>query len=101
MEPGRSVATAARTAPRRTPGRGQTGPVPGRHRFLPRSGCQTWPKSGPSPVDRARPGSKHHVLTEGAGIPLAASLTGGNPNDVTELLPLIDKVAPVRGRPRP
>jgi hypothetical protein len=38
------------------------------------------------------------VLTEGAGIPLAVSLTGGNRNDVTELLPLIDKIPPVRGR---
>ncbi|MDG5807610.1 IS5 family transposase [Streptomyces ossamyceticus] len=60
-------------------------------------------KSGPSPVDRARPGSKHHVLTDGQGIPLAVSLTGGNRNDVTQLLPLIDKVpsvAGVVGRPR-
>ena len=38
------------------------------------------------------------MLTEGAGIPLAVSLTGGNRNDVTELLPLIDKIPPVRGR---
>ncbi|MEU1576299.1 IS5 family transposase [Streptomyces collinus] len=61
------------------------------------------PKSGPSPVDRARPGSKHHVLTDGQGIPLAVSLTGGNRNDVTQLLPLLDKVpavAGVVGRPR-
>nr|WP_256122656.1 IS5 family transposase [Streptomyces sp. LUP47B] len=61
------------------------------------------PKSGPSPVDRARPGSKHHVLTDGQGIPLAVSLTGGNRNDVTQLLPLLDKVPPVAGavgRPR-
>ncbi|MEU2502993.1 IS5 family transposase [Streptomyces pseudogriseolus] len=50
------------------------------------------PKSGPSPVDRARPGSKHHVLTDGQGIPLAVSLTGGNRNDVTQLLPLLDKI---------
>ncbi|WP_434100799.1 IS5 family transposase [Streptomyces pharetrae] len=59
------------------------------------------PKGGPSPVDRARPGSKHHV--DGQGIPLAVSLTGGNRNDVTELLPLLDKipaVAGVVGRPR-
>jgi transposase len=59
------------------------------------------PKSGPSPVDRARPGSKHHALTEGAGIPLAVSLTGGNRNDVTELLPLVDQIPPVRGPARP
>ncbi|MGK3945299.1 IS5 family transposase [Streptomyces caeruleatus] len=61
------------------------------------------PKSGPSPVDRARPGSKHHVVTDAQGIPLAVSLTGGNRNDVTQLLPLIDKipaVAGVVGRPR-
>ncbi|MFF8391831.1 IS5 family transposase, partial [Cellulosimicrobium funkei] len=61
------------------------------------------PKGGPSPVDRARPGSKHHVLTDGQGIPLAVSLTGGNRNDVTQLLPLLDKVpavAGVVGRPR-
>ncbi|WP_405537216.1 IS5 family transposase [Streptomyces sp. NBC_00075] len=61
------------------------------------------PKGGPSPVDRARPGSKHHVLTDGQGIPLSVSLTGGNRNDVTQLLPLLDKVpavAGVVGRPR-
>lgn len=61
------------------------------------------PKSGPSPVDRARPGSKHHIITDGQGIPLAVSLTGGNRNDVTQLLPLSDKipaVAGVIGRPR-
>lgn len=29
------------------------------------------PKSGPSPVDRAWPGSKHHILVDGQGIPLA------------------------------
>ncbi|MGW4203246.1 IS5 family transposase [Streptomyces sp. NPDC004726] len=56
------------------------------------------PKTGPSPVDRARTGSKHHLITEAHGIPLAASLTGGNRNDVTQLMPLIEAVPPVRGR---
>jgi transposase len=54
--------------------------------------------TGPSPVDRARAGSKHHLLTDSSGIPLAISLTGGNRNDVTQLLPLIDGVGPVRGK---
>jgi IS5 family transposase len=54
--------------------------------------------TGPSPVDRARSGSKHHLLTDSHGIPLAISLTGGNRNDVTQLLPLIDGVAPVAGK---
>ncbi|CAM5661749.1 hypothetical protein STENM327S_03072 [Streptomyces tendae] len=54
--------------------------------------------SGPSPVDRARPGSKHHLIVDGQGIPLAVSLTGGNRNDVTQLEPLLDKIpdAPAR-----
>ncbi|WP_220289438.1 IS5 family transposase [Streptomyces sp. MBT84] len=56
------------------------------------------PKTGPSPVDRARTGSKHHVITEGHGIPLAVSLTGGNRNDVTQLVPLLQAVPPIRGR---
>jgi transposase len=38
------------------------------------------------------------VITEGHGIPLAVSLTGGNRNDVTQLMPLIEAVPPVRGR---
>jgi transposase len=36
------------------------------------------PKTGPNPVDRARTGSKHYVLTDGHGTPLAVSLTGGS-----------------------
>jgi len=61
------------------------------------------PKTGPSPVDRARPGAKHHVVAEAHGIPLAVSLTGGNRNDVTQLMPLIQAIPPARGhrgRPR-
>jgi transposase len=92
------VATFTRAAASRTPERGQAGLVESGDRLVSRPSGQTRPKSGPSPVDRARPGSKHHVLTEGAGIPLCASLTGGNRNDITQLLPLIDKIPPVRGR---
>nr|WP_229928889.1 IS5 family transposase [Kitasatospora xanthocidica] len=77
--------------------------VQGGDRLQPCPGRPTGPKSGPSPVDRARPGSKHHVLVEGRGIPLAVSLTGGNHNDVTQLPPLLAKVPAVSGlvgRPR-
>jgi len=38
------------------------------------------------------------VITDGAGIPLAVRLTGGNRHDVTQLLPLIEAIPPVRGR---
>jgi transposase len=43
-------------------------------------------------------GSKHHVITEAQGIPLAAILTGANAHDVTQLLPLVDTIPAVRGR---
>jgi transposase len=55
-------------------------------------------RTGPSPVDRARPGSKHHLLVDAAGIPLAVTLTGGNRHDVTRLIPLLDAVPRVGGR---
>jgi hypothetical protein len=38
------------------------------------------------------------VITDGRGIPLAATLTGGNRHDVTQLIPLIEAIPPVRGR---
>ncbi|MER5741613.1 IS5 family transposase [Streptomyces sp. NPDC002262] len=56
------------------------------------------PKTGRSPVDRGRAGSKHHLITDATGIPLAVTLTGGNRNDVTQLIPLLEAVPPVRGK---
>src|SRR5580704_4617978 len=58
---------------------------------------------GPSPVDQRRPGSKHHVICEEQGVPLAMTLTAGNRNDITELLTLVDRVPPTGryGRFRP
>jgi transposase len=56
------------------------------------------PATGPSPLDRGKTGSKHHVIVEAHGIPLATILTGGNRNDVTQLLPLIEAVPPIRGK---
>jgi transposase len=55
-------------------------------------------KTGRSPVDRGRTGSKHHVITDAGGIPVAVALTGGHRNDVTQLVPLIEAIAPIRGR---
>ena len=36
---------------------------------------------------------------DAGGVPLAATLAGANRNDVTELLPAVDAVPPVRGKP--
>ncbi|MEU5060188.1 MULTISPECIES: IS5 family transposase [unclassified Streptomyces] len=68
-------------------------------RACPQRGTHT----GPSPVDRARPGSKHHLIVDRQGTPLAVSLTSGNRPDVTQLVPLLDAVPRIRGlrgRPR-
>ena len=40
----------------------------------------------------------HHLITDANGLPLDVILTGGNRNDVTQLLPVIDAIPPVRGR---
>jgi transposase len=55
-------------------------------------------KTGPNPTDRGKKGSKHPVLTDAKGTPLAASLTGANRNDITEMIALVDAVPLVAGR---
>ena len=40
------------------------------------------------------------MITEGHGIPLAVSLTGGNRNDVTQLMPLVQAIPAGAGPPR-
>ena len=67
-------------------------------RLQPRASEKGGSETGPSPVDRGRNGSKHHLLVDATGIPLAWTLTGGNRNDVTQLIPLVDAVPAVRGR---
>jgi transposase len=59
--------------------------------------------TGPSPVDRSKPGSKHHAITDASGVPLASSVTAADRNDVSELAPLFGKLPAVPGtvgRPR-
>ena len=60
-------------------------------------------KTGPNPTDRAKLGSKRHLICDGRGVPLAIQLTGANRNDSQPALALVDAVPPlqgVRGRPR-
>jgi transposase len=54
--------------------------------------------TGPSPVDRAKPGSKHHVITDADGIPLASSVTAANVNDIDQLAPLFNAIPEVAGK---
>jgi transposase len=55
-------------------------------------------KTGPSPVDRRKAGSKHHLITDTNGVPLACLLTAANRHDVTQLLPLVEAIPPLRGK---
>jgi transposase len=55
-------------------------------------------KSGPNPTDRAKPGTKHHVLTDAHGVPLAVTATGSNVPDVNEALHVVDEVPAVAGK---
>ncbi|MEU5713910.1 MULTISPECIES: transposase [Streptomyces] len=51
----------------------------------------------------ARRGSKHHLITDRHETPLAVSVSSGNRHDVTQLMPLLDAIARIRGlvgRPR-
>jgi len=38
-------------------------------------------------------------VVDANGIPLAIKLTGANRHDVTQLLPLVDAIPPIRGKP--
>ncbi|MFC5033140.1 transposase [Streptomyces sp. So13.3] len=55
--------------------------------------------TGPSPVDRRKTGSKHHLICDGRGTPLKVITTAANVNDVTQSPALVDGIAPVAGRP--
>lgn len=63
-------------------------------------------KTGPNPTDRGKRGSKHHLVVDGAGIPLAMRHTAANVHDSRMLEELVDAVVSIRhpkgspGRPR-
>lgn len=92
------VAEAPRGSTRRAP-RGRQDRLVARHRGQLLHPCSArGKKTGPNPTDRRKAGSKHHVITDGHGIPLATILTAANVNDVTQLTSLVDAIPPVRGR---
>jgi hypothetical protein len=59
-------------------------------------------QTGPNPTDRAKHGSKRHLICDGRGIPLAIRTTGANRHDSTQTLALLDGIPPLQGlRGRP
>jgi transposase len=60
-------------------------------------------RTGPSPVDRGKPGSKIHAMGDRNGLPVTVEVSAANVNDHTMLEDVVDGVQPVRqpvGRPR-
>src|SRR3954453_2722002 len=98
LDRGRRLAGPARTAAGPTARARRARPGRGRGRRLAHPRPRRGDHVGPSPVDRGRPGSKHHLICDAGGIPLAVSLTGGNRNHITQLIPLVDAIPPIRGR---
>ena len=49
-------------------------------------------------MDRRKNGSKHHLAVDANGVPLACILTAANRHDVTQLIPLINAIPPIRGK---
>jgi transposase len=57
--------------------------------------------TGPSPVDRGKPGSKIHVLSERAGIPLSVAVSAANTHDSHALKPLVNAIPAITSRRGP
>lgn len=59
--------------------------------------------TGPNPTDRSKSGTKHTLLVDGNGVPLALRTTGANASDQKQLEPIINEFPHVggkRGRPK-
>ena len=55
-------------------------------------------QAGPNPTDRAKLGSKRHLIWDVQGIPLAVQLTGANRNDLQQALALVDAIPLLQGK---
>ena len=54
------------------------------------SGLKGGEYTGPSPVDRSKPGSKMHILSDANGLPLLVGVSAGNTHDSKGLKPMIE-----------
>ncbi|ATE53644.1 IS5/IS1182 family transposase [Actinosynnema pretiosum] len=65
----------------------------------PRQGTKRGAFTGPSPVDRRKTGSKHHVVVDGAGHPLTVAVSAANTHDTTTLTEMLDALPRIAGKP--
>lgn len=57
--------------------------------------------TGPGPVDRGKPGSKIHLITERTGLPIAVAISAANTHDSLALEPPVRSIPPIRSRRGP
>ena len=56
-------------------------------------------ETGPNPTDRGKSGSKHTLMVDGNGVPLALHTSGSNSSDQMEIIPIIVEFPKVKGKP--
>ena len=56
-------------------------------------------ETGPSPVDRRKPGTKHTLMVDANGVPLALRTAPANASDHTQIIPLVLDFPHVGGTP--
>ncbi|TDB87898.1 hypothetical protein E1264_13105 [Actinomadura sp. KC216] len=57
--------------------------------------------TGPNPVDRAKKGSKLHVLSDAEGLPLVVGISAANTADIEAFKPLFMAIPAIRSRRGP
>ncbi|WP_372494878.1 IS5 family transposase [Actinosynnema pretiosum] len=55
--------------------------------------------TGPSPVDRRKSGSKHHLVVDGVGHPLTVAVSAADIPDTSTLTEMLDAMPRVSGKP--
>ena len=78
--------------------RGDPGLVQGEHRLGVGAGQKGGELTGPNPTDRGKPGTKYHLLTDAAGLPLHVLASAANVHDSRLFEPLLETNPAVRGR---
>src|SRR5262249_4028937 len=58
--------------------------------------CRFWGVlTGKNPTDRAKKGTKRHLLVDGKGTPLAVRITAANRHESLEAMNLVDDIPPI------
>ena len=55
--------------------------------------------TGPNPTDRGKTGTKHTLMVDANGVPIALRTTGANVSDQTQILPIVLDYPRIKGKP--